>query len=89
MLLQDVQVGTSTTPRPRYLEIPNNENLHVILFVPPTEESCRESTESVENIQAEVTRFLRGIPVEEFQSAFQAWQNRLRRCIGAGENYTN
>ncbi|UYV62070.1 RNGTT [Cordylochernes scorpioides] len=40
--------------------------------------------ETVENIQHHVTTFLRSIPVEEFQGAFQAWQTRLRKCIDAG-----
>ncbi|UYV70307.1 hypothetical protein LAZ67_7002482 [Cordylochernes scorpioides] len=35
--------------------------------------------ETVENIQHHVTTFLRSIPVEEFQGAFQAWQTRLRK----------
>ncbi|UYV78666.1 hypothetical protein LAZ67_16002325 [Cordylochernes scorpioides] len=34
--------------------------------------------ETVENIQHHVTTFLRSIPVEEFQGAFQAWQTCLR-----------
>ncbi|UYV84975.1 hypothetical protein LAZ67_X004164 [Cordylochernes scorpioides] len=40
--------------------------------------------ENVENIQHHVITFLRSIPVEEFQGAFQAWQTRLRKCIDAG-----
>lgn len=43
--------------------------------------------ESVKNTQALVTRFLKGIPVERFQGAFQAWHTRLRKCIDAGEDY--
>ncbi|GFV55345.1 mariner mos1 transposase [Trichonephila clavipes] len=43
--------------------------------------------ETVENIQHHVTTFLRNIPVEEFQGAFQAWQTRLRKCIDAGGMY--
>ncbi|KQS44477.1 uncharacterized protein Dere_GG26354 [Drosophila erecta] len=43
--------------------------------------------ESVENIQARVTRFLKGISVEEFQGAFKAWHTRLRNCIDAGGDY--
>ncbi|UYV64612.1 hypothetical protein LAZ67_3001311 [Cordylochernes scorpioides] len=43
--------------------------------------------ETVENIQHHVTTFLRSIPVEEFQGAFQAWQTRLRKCIDAGGMY--
>jgi len=43
--------------------------------------------ESVENIQRHVTSFLKAIPVEEFQSAFQAWQTRVRKCIDAGVAY--
>ena len=43
--------------------------------------------DSVENFQAHVTRFLRGIPVEEFQGAFQAWQNHLRKVIDTGGDY--
>ncbi|UYV70425.1 hypothetical protein LAZ67_7002954 [Cordylochernes scorpioides] len=35
--------------------------------------------ETVENIQHHVTTFLRSIPFEEFQGAFQAWQTRLRK----------
>ncbi|UYV76009.1 PGM2 [Cordylochernes scorpioides] len=35
--------------------------------------------ETVENIQHHVTTFLRSIPVEGFQGAFQAWQTRLRK----------
>ncbi|UYV65641.1 hypothetical protein LAZ67_3004938 [Cordylochernes scorpioides] len=38
--------------------------------------------ETVENIQHHVTTFLRSIPVEEFQGAFQAWQTRLRKAEG-------
>ncbi|UYV68226.1 hypothetical protein LAZ67_5003465 [Cordylochernes scorpioides] len=40
--------------------------------------------ETVENIQQHVTTFLRSIPVEEFQGAFQAWQTRLRNYISGG-----
>ncbi|GFW74558.1 mariner Mos1 transposase [Trichonephila clavipes] len=40
--------------------------------------------DTMENIQHQVTR---GIPVEEFQGAFQAWQTRLRKCIDAGGMY--
>ncbi|UYV73825.1 hypothetical protein LAZ67_11001036 [Cordylochernes scorpioides] len=43
--------------------------------------------ETVENIQHHVTTFLRCIPFEEFQGAFQAWQTRLRKCIDAGGVY--
>ncbi|UYV60373.1 hypothetical protein LAZ67_1000972 [Cordylochernes scorpioides] len=43
--------------------------------------------ETVENIQHHVTTFLRSIPVEEFQGAFQALQTRLRKCIDAGGMY--
>ncbi|KAG5310893.1 MOS1T transposase, partial [Acromyrmex insinuator] len=43
--------------------------------------------ESVENIQKHVTTFLRDIPVEEFQRAFQVWQTRLRKCIDSGGEY--
>ncbi|UYV78563.1 hypothetical protein LAZ67_16002005 [Cordylochernes scorpioides] len=43
--------------------------------------------ETVENIQHHVTTFLRSIPVEEFQGAFQVWQTRLRKCIDAGGMY--
>ncbi|UYV64113.1 hypothetical protein LAZ67_2006599 [Cordylochernes scorpioides] len=43
--------------------------------------------ETVENIQHQVTTFLRSIPVEEFQGAFQAWQTRLCKCIDAGGMY--
>lgn len=43
--------------------------------------------ETVENIQKHVATFLRNIPVEDFQGAFQAWQTRLRKCIDAGGVY--
>ncbi|KAA0185351.1 hypothetical protein HAZT_HAZT008783, partial [Hyalella azteca] len=42
---------------------------------------------SLFHIQHHVTKFLRGIPVEELQGAFQAWQTRLRKCIDAGGMY--
>ncbi|UYV68491.1 MAN2B1 [Cordylochernes scorpioides] len=37
--------------------------------------------ETVESIQHHVTTFLRSIPVEELQGAFQAWQTRLRKYL--------
>ncbi|GFV44532.1 mariner mos1 transposase [Trichonephila clavipes] len=43
--------------------------------------------ETVENFQLYVTTFLRVIPVEEFQGAFEAWQIRLRKYIDAGGMY--
>lgn len=43
--------------------------------------------ESVEEFQQHVTAFLRGIPVEGFRAAFQAWQTRLRQCIDARGEY--
>lgn len=43
--------------------------------------------ETVENIQKHVATFLRNIPVEDFQGAFQAWQTRLHKCIDAGGVY--
>ncbi|UYV60920.1 K02A2.6-like [Cordylochernes scorpioides] len=43
--------------------------------------------ETVENTQHHVTTFLRSIPVEEFQGAFQAWQTRLRKDTTLREKY--
>ncbi|UYV66139.1 hypothetical protein LAZ67_4000414 [Cordylochernes scorpioides] len=44
--------------------------------------------ETVDNIQHHVTTFLRSIPVEEFQGAFQAWQTRLRNHLSSQVNIT-
>lgn len=38
---------------------------------------------TVENVQAAVTNALKGIPVQDFQASYDAWQNRWQRCIDA------
>ncbi|KAG8307543.1 hypothetical protein J6590_018418 [Homalodisca vitripennis] len=40
----------------------------------------RKHWEWVEHIQAPVLKLLRGTPVEEFQGAFQGWQNLSTQC---------
>ncbi|KAG8289250.1 U2 snRNP complex subunit msl1 [Homalodisca vitripennis] len=51
----------------------------IFLFPRLKRELKRKHWELVENTETKVTRFLRGIPVKEFQGAFLVWQNRLRR----------
>ena len=76
---------TPVVPQPPYS--PDLAPCDFFLFPRLKRELKGKHWESVENIQAYVTRFLRGIPVEEFQGAYQAWQNRLRKCIDAGGGY--
>jgi len=38
---------------------------------------------TVENVQAAVTNALKGIPVQDFQASYDAWQNHWQRCIDA------
>lgn len=38
-------------------------------------------------MRKQVTTFLRGIPVEEFQGVSQTRQTRLRKCIDTREEY--
>ena len=34
-------------------------------------------------VQAAVTNAVKGIPVQDFQASYDAWQNRCQRCIDA------
>lgn len=75
----------SVVPQPPYS--PDLAPCDFFLFPLLKRELKGKHWESVENIQAQVTRFLKGISVEEFQGAFQAWHTRLRKCIDAGGDY--
>ncbi|UYV64691.1 hypothetical protein LAZ67_3001672 [Cordylochernes scorpioides] len=77
--------NTSVIPHPPYS--PDLAPCDFFLFPRPKREMKGKHWETVENIQHHVTTFLRSIPVEEFQGAFQAWQTRLRKCIDAGGMY--
>ncbi|UYV64971.1 hypothetical protein LAZ67_3002608 [Cordylochernes scorpioides] len=66
-------------PHPPYS--PDLAPCDLFLFPRLKREMKGKHWETVENIQHHVTTFLRSIPVEEFQDAFQAWQTRLRKCI--------
>ena len=79
------QSQTPMVPQPTYS--PDLAPCDFFLFPRLKRELKRKHWESVGNIQAYVTRLLKGIPVEEFQGVFQAWQNRLCRCIDAGGGY--
>ncbi|EGI63610.1 Mariner Mos1 transposase, partial [Acromyrmex echinatior] len=71
--------NTPVVPQPPYS--PDLAPCDFFLFPRLKRELKGKHWESVENIQKHVTMFLRDIPVEEFQRAFQAWQTRLRKCI--------
>ncbi|UYV64900.1 hypothetical protein LAZ67_3002334 [Cordylochernes scorpioides] len=77
--------NTSVIPHPPYS--PDLAPCDFFLFPRLKKEMKGKHWETVENIQHHVTTFLRSIPVEEFQGAFQAWQTRLRKCIDAGGMY--
>lgn len=57
-------------------------------FVSSTEETTEKKKhwKSVENIKKHVT-FLRNIPIEEYQGAFQIWKKHLRKYIGVRREY--
>ncbi|UYV68864.1 hypothetical protein LAZ67_6001339 [Cordylochernes scorpioides] len=74
--------NTPVIPHPPYS--PDLAPCDFFLFPRLKREMKGKHWETVENIQHHVTTFLRSIPVEEFQGAFQAWQTRLRKCIDAG-----
>ena len=38
---------------------------------------------TVKNVQAAVTNDLQEIPVQDFQTSYDMWQNRWQRCIDA------
>ncbi|UYV68306.1 hypothetical protein LAZ67_5003808 [Cordylochernes scorpioides] len=77
--------NTPLIPHPPYS--PDLAPCDFFLFPRLKREMKGKHWETVENIQHHVTTFLRSIPVEEFQGAFQAWQTRLRKCIDAGGMY--
>ncbi|UYV72446.1 hypothetical protein LAZ67_9003181 [Cordylochernes scorpioides] len=77
--------NTPVIPHPPYS--PDLAPCDFFLFPRFKREMKGKHWETVENIQHHVTTFLRSIPVEEFQGAFQAWQTRLRKCIDAGGMY--
>ncbi|UYV82647.1 hypothetical protein LAZ67_22000367 [Cordylochernes scorpioides] len=77
--------NTPVIPHPPYS--PDLAPCDFFLFPRLKREMKGKHWETVENIQHHVTTFLRSIPVEEFQGAFQAWQTRLRKCIDAGGMY--
>lgn len=77
--------NTPVVPQPPYS--PDLAPCDFFLFPRLKRELKGKHWETVENIQTRVTRFLKDIPVEEFQGAFQAWQTRLRKCIDAGGDY--
>ncbi|EGI60875.1 Mariner Mos1 transposase [Acromyrmex echinatior] len=79
------QSNTPVVPQPPYS--PDLAPCDFFLFPRLKRELKGKHWESVENIQKHVTTFLRDIPVEEFQRAFQAWQTRLRKCIDSGGGY--
>ncbi|GFX59503.1 mariner Mos1 transposase [Trichonephila clavipes] len=79
------QSNTPVIPHPPYS--PDLAPCDFFLFLRLKREMKGKHWETVENIQHHVTTFLRGIPVEEFQGAFQVWQTRLRKCIDAGGMY--
>ncbi|UYV67193.1 hypothetical protein LAZ67_4004296 [Cordylochernes scorpioides] len=68
--------NTPVIPHPPYS--PDLAPCDFFLFPRLKREMKGKHWETVENIQHHVTTFLRSIPVEEFQGAFQAWQTRLR-----------
>ncbi|UYV67844.1 hypothetical protein LAZ67_5002206 [Cordylochernes scorpioides] len=70
-----------------FLARSNTSVIPLFLFPRLKKEMKGKHWETVENMQHHVTTFLRSIPVEEFQGAFQAWQTRLRKCIDAGGMY--
>ncbi|UYV74547.1 hypothetical protein LAZ67_12000097 [Cordylochernes scorpioides] len=74
--------NTPVIPHPPYS--PDLAPCDFFLFPRLKREMKGKYWETVENIQHHVTTFLRSIPVEEFQGAFQSWQTRLRKCIDAG-----
>ncbi|EGI67248.1 Mariner Mos1 transposase, partial [Acromyrmex echinatior] len=77
--------NTPVVPQPPYS--PDLAPCDFFLFPRLKRELKGKHWESVENIQKHVTMFLRDIPVEKFQRAFQAWQTRLRKCIDSGGEY--
>lgn len=56
----------------------------IFLFLRLKREQKKKHRESVKNVQKHITTFIRDIPVDEFQSTFQAWQTRLRKSVGTG-----
>ncbi|KAG5310861.1 MOS1T transposase, partial [Acromyrmex insinuator] len=74
--------NTPVVPQPPYS--PDLAPCDFFLFPRLKRELKGKHWESVENIQKHVTTFLRDIPVEEFQHAFQT---RLRKCIDSGGEY--
>ncbi|EGI62895.1 FLJ37770-like protein, partial [Acromyrmex echinatior] len=79
------EFNTPVVPQPLYS--PDLAPCDFFLFPRLKRELKGKHWESMENIQKHVTTFLRDIPVEEFQRAFQAWQTRLRKCIESGGEY--
>ncbi|UYV75591.1 hypothetical protein LAZ67_13000681 [Cordylochernes scorpioides] len=77
--------NTSVIPHPPYS--PDLAPCDFFLLPRLKREMKGKHWEPVENIQHHVTTFLRSIPAEEFQGAFQPWQTRLRKCIDAGGMY--
>lgn len=58
-------------------------------FLFPRTKSVVKGThfESIEAIQAAVTRVIGDIPVEAFQKCYEAWKTRWNRCIAAQGDY--
>ncbi|GFX77325.1 mariner mos1 transposase [Trichonephila clavipes] len=77
--------NTPVIPHPPYS--PDLASCYFFLFPRLNREMKGKHWETVENIQHHVTTFLRGIPDEEFQGAFQVWQTRLRKCTDARGMY--
>ncbi|UYV84533.1 hypothetical protein LAZ67_X002487 [Cordylochernes scorpioides] len=72
-----VRSNTPVIPHPPYsLDLASCD---FFLFTRLKREMKGKHWETVKNIQHHVTTFLRRIPVEEFQGAFQAWETRLRK----------
>ncbi|UYV74678.1 hypothetical protein LAZ67_12000508 [Cordylochernes scorpioides] len=78
--------NTTVIPHPPYS--PDLAPCKFFLFPRLKREMKGKHWEAVENIQHHVTTFLRSIPIEEFQGAFQSCQTRLRKCIDAGGMYS-
>ncbi|XP_050522590.1 protein GVQW3-like [Daktulosphaira vitifoliae] len=77
--------GITVLPQPPYS--PDMSPCDFFLFPRMKLEVKGTHFESIEAIQAAVTRVLMDIPVEAFQKCYDAWKMRWARCIAAQGDY--
>lgn len=79
------KIGVTTFPQPPYS--PDLAPADFFLFPRLKKNLKGKHLESVDNVQATTTAYLKSIPREEFLEAYDAWKSRWQKCIDAEGSY--